>query len=121
LRKEPEELTTWNIYKQIQFLTENQLNADIYKVELYKRLVKPLTLVAMILLAMLFIFGSNRDTSLGRKLFLGIALGLSFELTSRIGAAMSIGFSVSPLMSAILPSLSVMILAIVLLRQRSAS
>ena len=121
LRKEPEELTTWNIYKQIQFLTENQLNTDIYKVELYKRLVKPLTLVAMILLAMLFIFGSNRDTSLGRKLFLGIALGLSFELTSRIGAAMSIGFAVNPLMSAILPSLSVMILAIVLLRQRSTS
>ena len=121
LRKEPEELTTWNIYKQIQFLTENKLNADIYEVELYKRLVKPLTLVAMILLAMLFIFGSNRDTSLGKKLFLGIALSLSFELTSRIGAAMSIGFTIDPLVSTLLPSLSVMILAIVLLRQRSSS
>ena len=47
LRKEPQELTTWNIYKQIQFLSENKLNADIYEVELYKRLVKPLTLVAI--------------------------------------------------------------------------
>jgi len=121
LRKEPQELTTWNIYKRIQFLSENKLNADIYEVELYKRLVKPLTLVAMILLAMLFIFGSNRDTSLGKKLFLGIALGLSFELTSRVGAAMSISFNIDPLISAILPSLIVMVLAIVLLRQRSSS
>ena len=121
LRKEPHDLTTWNIYKQIQFLSENKLNADIYEVELYKRMVKPLTLVAMILLAMLFIFGSNRDTSLGKKLFLGIALSLSFELTSRVGAAMSLGFTISPLMSAILPSLGVMILAIVLLRHRSSS
>jgi len=121
LRKEPHELTTWNIFKQIQFLTENKLNADIFEVELYKRLVKPLTLVAMILLAMLFIFGTNRDTSLGKKLFLGIALSLSFELISQIGAAMSIGFTISPLISAILPSLAVTILAIMLLRQRSAS
>lgn len=121
LRKEPEELTTWNIYKQIQFLSENKLNADIYEVELYKRLVKPLTLVAMILLAMLFIFGSNRDTSLGKKLFFGIALALSFELTARIGAAMSIGFTISPLTSAVLPSLTVMLLAIVLLKQHSTS
>ena len=121
LRKEPEELTTWSIFKQIQFLSENKLNADIYEVELYKRLVKPLTLVAMILLAMLFIFGSNRDTSLGRKLFFGIALALSFELTARIGAAMSIGFTVSPLTSAVLPSLAVMFLAIVLLKRRSTS
>jgi len=121
LRKEPQELTTWSIYKRIQFLSENKLNAAIYEVELYKRLVKPLTLVAMILLAMLFIFGSNRDTSLGKKLFLGIALGLSFELTSRVGAAMSISFNIDPLISAILPSLIVMVLAIVLLRQRSSS
>ena len=58
---------------------------------------------------------------LGKKIFLGIALSLSFELTSRVGAAISIGFSVSPLLSAILPSLGVMILAIVLLRHRSSS
>ena len=121
LRKEPQELTTWSIYKRIQFLSENKLNAAIYEVELYKRLVKPLTLVAMILLAMLFIFGSNRDTSLGKKLFLGIALSLSFELTSRVGAAMSISFNINPLISAILPSLIVMVLAIVLLRHRSSS
>jgi lipopolysaccharide export system permease protein len=75
----------------------------------------------MILLAMLFIFGSNRSTSLGKKIFLGIALSLSFELTSRVGAAISIGFSVSPLLSAILPSLGVIILAFVLLRKHSAS
>ena len=121
LHKEPDELTTWNIFKQIQFLSENKLDADIYKVEFYKRLFKPLTLVAMILLAMLFIFGSNRSTSLGKKIFLGIALSLSFELTSRVGAAISIGFSVSPLLSAILPSLGVIILAFVLLRKHSAS
>lgn len=121
LYKEPEELTTWNIFKQIQFLSENKLDTDIYEVELYKRLFKPLTLVAMILLAMIFIFGSSRNTTLGKKIFLGVALSLSFELTSRVGAAISIGFSINPLLSAILPSLAVMILALVLLQKHSSS
>jgi len=121
LKKEPEELTTWNIYKQIQFLSDNKLRSIIFEVELYKRLIKPITLVAMILLAMLFIFGSTRDVTLGRKIFFGVALGLSFEMLSRIGGAMALSFDFSPVMSAILPTIVVMVIAITLLIQKSMS
>ncbi len=119
LKKEPKELTTRKIYKHIQFLDDNKQASSIYKVELYKRLIKPVTLVAMILLAMLFIFGSNRDVSLGRKIFFGITLGLSFEMLSRVGSALSLSFNLSPLMSAVLPTLVIIVLAIVFLSRKS--
>ena len=119
LKKEPKELTTRKIYKHIQFLDDNKQASSIYKVELYKRLIKPVTLVAMILLAMLFIFGSNRDVSLGRKIFFGITLGLSFEMLSRVGSALSLSINLSPLMSAVLPTLVIIVLAIVLLSRKS--
>ena len=119
LKKEPEELTTWNIIKQIQFLSDNKLRSGIFEVELYKRLIKPITLVAMILLAMLFIFGSSRDVTLGRKIFFGIALGLSFELLSRISGAMALSFDINPVMSTFLPTIVVMVIAITLLIQKS--
>ena len=121
LKKEPNELTTWNIIKQIQFLSDNKLRSAIFEVELYKRLVKPLTLIAMILLAMLFIFGSTRDVTLGRKIFFGVALGLSFELLSRIGAAMSLSFDFNPVMSAVFPTIVVMFIATTLLIRKSMS
>ncbi len=121
LKKEPEDLTTWNIIKQIEFLSDNKLRSKIFEVELYKRLIKPITLVAMILLAMLFIFGSTRDVTLGRKIFFGIALGLSFEMLSRIGGAMALSFDFNPLISAILPTIVVMMVAIILLIQKSMS
>lgn len=121
LKKEPEELTTWNIIKQIQFLSDNKLRSGIFEVELYKRLIKPITLVAMILLAMLFIFGSTRDATLGRKIFFGIALGLSFELLSRIGGAMALSFEFNPVLSAVLPTIVVMVISIVLLIKKSMS
>ena len=119
LKRHPEDLTTWKIFKQIQFLSENKLRAGLFEVELYKRLIKPITLIAMILLAMLFIFGTNRDATLGRKIFFGITVGLSFELVSRVGGAMSLGFDFSPLISAIFPTIIVMIVAMTLVIYKS--
>jgi len=121
LKKEPEDLTTWNIIKQIQFLSHNKLRSGIFEVELYKRLIKPITLVTMILLAMLFIFGSTRDVTLGRKIFFGVAVGLSFEFLSRIGGAMSLSFNFNPVLSAVLPTVVTMLLAITLLIKKSIS
>ena len=119
LKKDPKELTTWKIIKQIQFLSINKQTSSIFEVELYKRLVKPATLVAMILLAMIFIFGSNRDASLGRNIFLGVALGLSFEMISRVGGALSLSYNFSPLIGAVLPTFIIIVLAIVLLSRKS--
>ena len=121
LKKEPEELTTWNIIKQIQFLSDNKLRSGIFEVELYKRLINPITLVTMILLAMLFIFGSTRDVTLGRKIFFGVAVGLSFELLSRISGAMALSFDFNPVISAVLPTIVVMLIATTLLIQKSIS
>ena len=121
LKKEPEDLTTWSIIRQIQFLSDNKLRSGIYEVELYKRLIKPITLIAMILLAMLFIFGYTRDATLGRKIFFGIALGLSFEMLSRISGAMALSFDFNPVISTVLPTIVVMVVALILLIQKSMS
>ena len=97
LEKEPEDLSTWTLIKQIRFLSDNKLRSGIFEVELYKRLIQPVTLIAMILLAMLFIFGSTRDVTLGRKIFFGVTLGLSFEMLSRIASAMALSLDFNPL------------------------
>ena len=121
IEKKPKDLKTWTLFKQIQFLSDNKLRSGSFEVELYNRLAKPLTLIAMILLAMLFIFGSTRDTTLGRKIFFGVALGLSFELLSRIGGALALSFDFSPLFSSILPAIIVMFISIILLIKKSTS
>ena len=121
LKKEPDELTTRNIIKQIQFLSDNKLRSGIYEVELYKRFIKPITLIAMILVAMIFIFGSTRDVTLGRKIFFGVMLGLSFEMLSRIGGALALSFNFNPVLSTLLPTTIVMMVAIILLIRKSVS
>ena len=119
LEKEPKDLTTITILKQIQFLTDNKLRAEVFEVELYKRLAKPFILIAMILLAMLFIFGSTRDASLGRKIFFGVAIGISFELTTRIGSAFALSFDFSPILSSFVPAILIMTISIIVLISKS--
>jgi len=119
LEKEPKDLTTWTIIKQIQFLSDNKLRSGLFEVELYKRLVRPLTLIAMILMAMLFIFGVTRDASLGKKIFFGVALALSFELLSRVGSALALSLEFNPFFSSVLPAIVVMIASIILLIKKS--
>jgi len=121
LEKEPKDLSTWTLIKQIRFLSDNKLRSGVFEVELYDRLIQPITLIAMILLAMLFIFGSIRDVTLGRKIFFGVALGLSFEMLSRVASAMALSFDFSPLLSSILPSITLMFISIILLLRKSFS
>jgi len=119
LEKEPEDLSTWTLFKQIRFLTDNKLRAGVFEVELYNRLIQPVTLIAMVLIAMLFIFGSTRDVSMGRKIFFGVVLALSFEMFSRVASAMALSLNFSPLLSSIVPSILIMFIAITLLIQKS--
>ena len=121
LEKEPEDLSTWTLIKQVRFLSDNKLRSGIFEVELYKRLIHPVSLIAMILLAMLFIFGSTRNVTLGRKIFFGVTLGLSFEMLSRIASAMALSLDLNPLMSSILPSIIVMVASLIFLIQKSMS
>jgi lipopolysaccharide export system permease protein len=119
LRKSASDLTTWTIIRQIQYLSANKLKSDGFEIELYKRLVRPFTLVAMILLAMIFIFGSNRTTTLGKKIFFGISLALIFEMISRIGTAISLGFELNPIIITTLPTFIVMFISAVILIRKS--
>jgi lipopolysaccharide export system permease protein len=119
IKKSPEDLTTSMIIKQISYLSDNKLRSDIFELELYKRLIKPFTLIAMIIIGMLFVFESNRSVTLGRKIFIGITLALSFEMISRVGSAFSLGFNVNPLVIVTMPTLIVLIIAFLILVSKS--
>jgi lipopolysaccharide export system permease protein len=119
LRKEPHDLSTWYLFKQIRFLSENNLASGAFEVEFYKRIVKPFTLVAMIVFSMLFIFGSLRDASLGKKVFLGLMLSLFFELFSRIGGVLSLRLDYNHFLIASMPTLVVLVFALILLKRKS--
>jgi lipopolysaccharide export system permease protein len=75
----------------------------------------------MLMLSMLFIFGSLRDASLSKKIFLGVVISLFFELSSRISGVISLRFDYDPLFSASAPTLVTLAIAFLLLRKKSSN
>jgi lipopolysaccharide export system permease protein len=92
LRKNPDDLSIVDIYKQVSFLNDNGLKSGVFQIELYKRMIKPFILITTILFSMLFIFGSMRNSTMGKKLFLGVAISLVLELYLRISGALVLKF-----------------------------
>mgnify|MGYP002525134166 CR=1 FL=1 len=115
LKKDPSKLSTVQLFKHMGFLSKNGLSTGDYEAEFYKRTMKPITLVAMILLVIPFIFGSLRDASLGKRIFLGIVISLIFHQFSQLGVWMPKIFNLDYFLSASLPTLIVLIFALLML------
>jgi lipopolysaccharide export system permease protein len=103
LKKDPLDISIVDIYTQVAFLSANGLKSGIFQIELYKRLLKPFILITTILFAMLFIFGSMRNATMGKKLFLGIAISLVLELYLRISGALVLKFEYNYFLVVALP------------------
>ena len=115
LKKDPRELSTVQLFKHMGFLSQNGLSTGDYEAEFYKRIMKPITLVAMVLLVIPFVFGSLRDASLGKRIFIGIVISLIFNQFSKLGVWMPKIFNLDYFLSASLPTLIVLIFALLML------
>lgn len=84
--KNPEagKMSAFELFEYIRFARNSRLNSEHYELALWQHIGHPLSVVILMLLAMPFVFSSSeRQTGLGRRLFLGIMLGLFCHILSR--------------------------------------
>ena len=76
----------------------------------WTKLFGPLTILAMVLLAIPFVFGSTRQISIGKQILLGFLVGITFYMVSRLIGQMGLVYGVPAILSALLPTLLVIAL-----------
>ncbi len=102
---EPHVLPVWGLYKYIQFMTINDQDSGAYEVAFWGKIVHPFLIMAMIFVSTPILLGSSRSTGLGRRIFLGILVGIAFYLVSRTFAYLALLFELSPVVAAFTPPL----------------
>ena len=107
-----ESLTTQGLWDYARYLESNGLDSDDYQVALWRKIVMPVTVVVMSLLAIPFVVGSLRSTGAGQRLFMGILLGIGFFLMNEIIGSSGQVYGLQPWATAMLPTL---ILAVITL------
>ena len=113
----PEMLPIWKLNSYIAYLEENGLDAAQYKLAFWSKLIMPLTILAMVLIAIPFIFVSQRQTPIGKQILIGFLVGISFFILSKLAGQMGIVYQLHPLLVVSLPTLLVIGIALMMLRR----
>ena len=102
---QPEYLDLWSLYQYISYLQDNHLDATQYKISLWGRLTAPLGVVAMIMLAVPFVFISGRMHAIGRQVMFGVLIGIGYYLGSGVVQNLTVLYGVLPFVGAMVPPL----------------
>lgn len=105
----PENLAIWKLSDYVDYLEENGLDSSQYKLSFWTKMFMPITIGAMIIIAIPFIMGSLRHAGVGQRILLGFLGGLGFYLVNRLSGQMGIVYGLPAMLSAGLPTLLVLL------------
>jgi len=114
-----ESLSARNLYEQVRYLRENQLDSKQTELSFWQKIVSPLSTLVMLMLSLPFVFGSQRSGGAGQRIFVGILLGIVYVLVNKLLTQLAFNTGFSPIVSAVLPLMIFLLIAIVGI-QRSA-
>ena len=114
---DPNQLSSSALTKFIEYQKENEIKTDKYELIYWKRVSVPLSAIVMLILAMPFLFGSNRGGGAGQRVFIGIIVGIVFYLANRSVNELGIVYGFSPIASAFIPSLLFFAIGLIALRR----
>lgn len=84
----PEQMTAYDLYQYTMHLKENRQKSSRYEIAMWNKLLNPLALLVMMLLALPFAAYHRRAGGVGAMIFLGIVLGLVFHFVGRLFASL---------------------------------
>ena len=101
----PEKMSAWNLYSYINHLSMNKQKTTRYEVALWAKLIYPLACLVMVILALPFGFIQQRATGASAKIFVGIMLGVMYQILNRVFSHLGFLNDWPPLFSAITPTI----------------
>src|SRR5690606_25797520 len=101
----PESLSIRGLLDYLDYLETNRQAADRYELALWRKLLAPITVAVMLLVALSFIFGPLRSTTMGARVLLGVITGFGFHVSNEIFGPMAQVYQLPPVLGALLPSL----------------
>ena len=101
----PEKMSAWNLYSYIRHLSINKQKTTRYEVALWAKMIYPLACVVMVILALPFGFIQQRMSGVSTKIFVGIMLGVIYQILNRVFAHLGLLNDWAPLFSAIMPTI----------------
>ncbi|MDX1802107.1 MAG: LPS export ABC transporter permease LptG [Marinobacter sp.] len=99
----PENLSMTGLFTYASYLDDQELQSTRYWLAFWKKLLMPLATAVMVLVAISFIFGPLRTSTMGFRIFTGLIVGLLFKYMQDLLGPMSLVFGFSPVLAIVVP------------------
>lgn len=114
---EPDEMTLPELHQYLRAQQRNHQNALNYQLAYWQRIFQPLTTVVMMIIAIPFVFGPLRSSTMGAKLLAGAVVGFGFHIVNRFLGPVSQVLQWPPLVAALGPTLIFALVGVYLMRR----
>ncbi len=111
----PQKLSLTTLYRAILYLRGNNLQAGPYEIAFWSRIARLAGIMAALLFALPFGFGSMRSASLSSRTTLGLTLGVVYFFMQRLVESGAQVYHVDPLILAWVPTALLSLTAVVLI------
>ncbi|MEP0202147.1 MAG: LPS export ABC transporter permease LptG [Halioglobus sp.] len=111
----PDKLPLVDLYRYSRYLMQQGLNADDFELAMWRKLLQPLAVSGLVLVAISFIFGPLRDGTMGLRIFAGVIVGIAFRTSQDLLGPASLVFGFSPLYAALAPIILCLLVGVALL------
>ncbi len=113
----PENMSATRLYRYINYLKNNQLDSSSYELAFWIKVLTPVSSLVMLLIALPFVFGSQRTGGAGNRMLAGLLLGIGFYLLNRTVNHLGQVYHIYPLVSASAPLLVIAVVSVYALRR----
>ena len=100
---DPGKLSLRDLGFRIDYLVGEGLDATRYQVAFWAKIVQPVAVLGLVLLALAFVVGPMREAGLGARLAVGIAVGLAFKYLIDLFGPVSVVFAIPPWLAMLVP------------------
>jgi len=114
----PESLSVRGLLDYLDYLVTNNQASERYELALWRKLLAPVTVAVMLLVALSFIFGPLRSTTMGARILLGVITGFGFHVSNEIFGPLAQVYALPPVLGAVLPSILFAAAAIWMMQRR---
>ncbi|MDK1289192.1 LPS export ABC transporter permease LptG [Pseudoalteromonas umbrosa] len=115
---EPESLSFTGLLSYLKYLEQNEQDTSHYELALWRKVMQPVTIAVMLLVALSFIFGPLRSVSMGARIIMGVVTGLIFHLSNEVFGPIVMVYQFSPFIGAVMPSIIFTLVAMYFLQRR---
>lgn len=113
----PENLSISGLYTYASYLDEQGLSSNSYWLAFWKKVLGPVAIAVLVLVAISFVFGPLRSVTMGFRVFTGIIVGLIFKYMQDLLGPMSLVFGFNPILAIVAPIVISAIVGAVLMRK----